>query len=152
TLLSGGTVKLSDIFGKAELDEGERPKISFADNGYDDYSASVEADLGEQYYIIESAKAVYDWSVLSDILGDSVSISDAKVKLYEKHKKDLAYLKKVVRKICPEKCTTRYLSIQMKSYAIIALTSVWRRKMEERWHWRENVALEKNLKAFSEKR
>ena len=42
---------------------------------------------GEQYYIIESAKAVYDWSVLSDILGDSVSISDAKVKLYEKHKK-----------------------------------------------------------------
>lgn len=101
TLLSGGTVKLSDIFGKAELDEGERPKISFADNGYDDYSASVEADLGEQYYIIESAKAVYDWSVLSDILGDSVSISDAKVKLYEKHKKDLAYLKKVVRENLP---------------------------------------------------
>lgn len=101
TLLSGGTVKLSDIFGKAELDEGERPKISFADNGYDDYSASVEADLGEQYYIIESAKAVYDWSVLSDILGESVSISDAKVKLYEKHKKDLAYLKKVVRENLP---------------------------------------------------
>lgn len=97
TLLAGGTVKLSDIFGKRELDEGEKPKISFADNGYDDYIAGVEADLGEQYYIIESAKAVYDWSILSDILGDSVSISDAKVKLYEKHKKDLAYLKKVVR-------------------------------------------------------
>lgn len=32
TLLSGGTVKLSDLFGMEELNEGERPKISFADN------------------------------------------------------------------------------------------------------------------------
>ena len=96
-LLAGGTVKLSDLFGKEELNECEKTKICFADNGYDDYIGMVEADLGEVYYIIESAKAVYDWAVLSDILGDSVSISDAKVKQYEKHKKDLAYLKKVVK-------------------------------------------------------
>lgn len=35
TLLTGGTAKLSDIFANEELDENERPKISFADNGYD---------------------------------------------------------------------------------------------------------------------
>ena len=34
TLIAGGTVKLSDIFGKSELNESERPKISFADSGY----------------------------------------------------------------------------------------------------------------------
>ena len=98
TLLSGGTVKLSDIFGNEELNECERSKISFSDSGYDDYIGTVEADLGEQYYIIESAKAVYDWSVLVEILGDSASISEAKVKAYEKHKQDLKYLKKVVHK------------------------------------------------------
>lgn len=101
TLLSGGTVKLSDIFGVAELNESERPKISFSDSGYDEYIGSVEAVLGEQYYIVESAKAVYDWSVLVEILGDSSSISEAKVKTYKKHKQDLKYLKTIVREHLP---------------------------------------------------
>lgn len=96
-LIVGGKVKLSDIFGNKELDDSERPSIAFSDNGYDDYVGVVEAELGEQYYIIESAKAVYDWAVLVDILKDSQSISEAKVKIYEKHKKDLAYLKNIVK-------------------------------------------------------
>ena len=103
TLISGGTVKLSDIFGDAELNESERPKIAFSDGGYDEYIGSVEATLGEKYYIIESAKAVYDWSVLVEILGDSSSISEAKVKTYEKHKQDLKHLKTIVREhLSPE--------------------------------------------------
>lgn len=97
TLLTGGTAKLSDIFANEELDENERPKISFADNGYDEYIDSVEAELGEQFYIIASAKAVYDWSVLTDILDRCTSISEAKIKVYEKHKADLRLLKEVVR-------------------------------------------------------
>ena len=92
TLIAGGTVKLSDIFGKSELNESERPKISFADSGYDDYIGMVADTLGEQFYIIETAKAVYDWAVLVDILGDSSSIAEAKIKIFEKHKNDLAYL------------------------------------------------------------
>ena len=98
TLLSGGKVKLSDLFGKEELDEGERPKISFSEAGYDEYAVVVEMELGELYYIVESAKTVYDWAILSDILGDSTSISEAKVKVYEKHKADLKYLKNIVKK------------------------------------------------------
>ena len=101
-LIVGGTVKLSDIFGNKDLDECEKPKISFADSTYDDYIGVVEADLGEQFYIIASAKAVYDWSVLVEILGDSVSISEAKVKSYEKHKNDLKKLKKIVRQYLPK--------------------------------------------------
>lgn len=102
TLLSGGAVKLSDLFGMEELNEGERPKISFADNGYEEYAAVVEMELGELYYIVESAKAVYDWAILSDILGGSTSISDAKVRAYEKHKADLKYLKAVVKEYFPK--------------------------------------------------
>ena len=56
-LLAGGTVKLSDIFSDSDLEGCERSKISFSDSGYDDYAGIVEADLGERYYIIESAKA-----------------------------------------------------------------------------------------------
>lgn len=96
-LIAGGTAKLSDIFGNSEFDNLERSKISFSDNTYDDYAGTVESDLGEQFIIIEMAKAVYDWSVLADILGDHQSISDAKVTLYEKHKKDLRYLKDLVK-------------------------------------------------------
>lgn len=96
-LVAGGTVKLSDIFYNSELDSCERPKMSFADNTYDDYAGTIEDELGEQYIIIELAKAVYDWSVLADILGDYCSISDAKIALYEKHQKDLRYLKKLVK-------------------------------------------------------
>ena len=67
TLLSGGTVKLSDLFGMEELNEGERPKISFADNRYEEYAAVVEMELGELYYIVESAKAVYDWAIWEEV-------------------------------------------------------------------------------------
>ena len=102
TLITGGTVKLSDVLGNEELNNCEKDKISFSDNNYDEYVGTVEEDLGEQFYIIESAKAVYDWSILADILGDSASISEAKVKSYEKHKEDLAYLKKVVKQYLPK--------------------------------------------------
>lgn len=97
SLLAGSTVKLSDIFENENLEGTERPKISFADSGYDDYKSTIEADLAEQYYIIESAKAVYDWSILVDLLGEHTSISEAKVATFEKHKFDLSYLKQLVK-------------------------------------------------------
>lgn len=96
-LIVGGTVQLSNIFGNSELDSCERPKISFSDSTYDEYKSSVQVSLGEQYEIIEMAKSVYDWAVLADILGEHVSLSEAKIEVYEKHKKDLLYLKKLVR-------------------------------------------------------
>ena len=102
TLISGGTVKLADLFENDELNECERSKISFSDIGYEDYAAALESDLGELYPLIESAKTVYDWAVLADILNGSKSISEAKVQTYEKHKKDLKALKKIVREQLPE--------------------------------------------------
>lgn len=88
-LISGCTVKLSNIYNDKSLDETERPKISFADAGFDDYEIEIQNNLNERYCIIESAKAVYDWAALADILGKCSSISEAKVALYEKHHNDL---------------------------------------------------------------
>ena len=99
-LIVGGTVKLSEIFSDDELAECEKPSISFADSTYDDYKDTVSSDLAERYIIIEAAKAVYDWSVLADIMGSHDSLSDAKVEIYEKHHEDLNLLKKLVKKYC----------------------------------------------------
>ena len=133
-LLAGGTVKLSDIFGIEELNEAERPKISFADNGYDDYIGEVENELGEQFYIIETAKAVYDWAVLVEILGEHTSISEAKVATYEKHKSDLRFLRKVVRKyLTKEEYKDIFVntSDKLKNYsAYIGMTKINGKKVD----------------------
>ncbi len=88
--ISGCTVKLSSIFEDGELDACARPKFSFSDISYDEYAGELQDILGEQYVIIESAKAVYDWAILADVLGSYRSISEAKTALYEKN----------IRKIC----------------------------------------------------
>jgi len=98
SLLCGNTVKLSDIFGNTEFDNEEKPKICFSESSYDDNVSIYESELGELYYIIAQAKAIYDWSILVDILGEHDSISAAKIELYNKHKHDLQYLKRIVKK------------------------------------------------------
>lgn len=96
-LIAGCKVKLSAIFDDAECDNYEKPQISFSEGGYEDNVGIIEGELEDRFIIIASAKALYDWSVLVNILGDSATISEAKVKVYEKHKSDLKYLKNLVK-------------------------------------------------------
>lgn len=97
-LLSGNPIILGDIFDGIDLTDDEKEtKLSFSDSSYEKNQETIEAILGEQYYIIESAKAVYDWAVLAEILDGNTSISDAKIKIYEKHREDLSFLKRIVR-------------------------------------------------------
>ena len=101
-LLSGNQVELGNIFEDMDLTDDEKgTKLSFSDINYEKDQETIEAILGEQYYIIESAKAVYDWAVLAEILDENISISDAKIKIYEKHKEDLSFLKRIVRSYFP---------------------------------------------------
>ncbi len=44
-----------------------------------------------------AAKAIYDWSVLSDILGTATYLSEAKMEIYNKHKLDLDKLKNLLK-------------------------------------------------------
>lgn len=96
-LISGCKVKLSDIFSNDSYDDNERAQIAFSDSIYDEYKDIVEDELNDQYIVIATAKAIYDWSVLVHVLGKAKTISDAKVQIYEKHACDLKLLKSLIR-------------------------------------------------------
>lgn len=99
-LLAGGTYALKDLFGKEEYASLETKSISL---GMDDEKlASVMADIGDDYALIDALRSVYDWAVLVDALGEESTISGAKVKVYDTHKRDLEFLKKVVKKYIPK--------------------------------------------------
>lgn len=102
TLLSGGTVKAKDLFSTDEYNDSEAKSITFK-SGYDEKASIYESILAEKFELVEKIKAVYDWSVLADILHGKNYISFAKVDVYEKHKKDLKLLKQYVRTYIPEK-------------------------------------------------
>ena len=96
-LLAGGTVALKDLFAEEGLADAEISKISFASASYDDDILALEDTIPEHIYIIQKIKMLYDWGVLANIIGKEKYLSFAKVDTYEKHKKDLTMLKKVIR-------------------------------------------------------
>lgn len=72
-------------------------KISFENASYDDYIVNIEKDLGAYYELIVSAKMLYDWSILNEILGNYQLLSDAKIAEYNKHHDDLKRLQKIIK-------------------------------------------------------
>lgn len=102
SLMCGLTTKICDIFDDESLKDPELEKITL-NNSFDEKASDYETLLGERYELIEKIKAVYDWSVLADVLDGEKYISYAKVKIYEEHKDDLQQLKMYVRKYLPEK-------------------------------------------------
>lgn len=102
SLLSGSSVKLFDIFDDEALKDVEKKSVSFS-SGFDDNANDFQSYLGERFELLEKLKAVYDWAVLADILDGKEYISEAKVAIYEKHKRDLRTLKKYIKIYMPEK-------------------------------------------------
>lgn len=77
--------------------------ISFNSDNYDEELEEIENILSEtEILVLEKMKKIYDWSILANILDGNKYLSDAKVSIYEKHKKDLADLKYVIRTYLPE--------------------------------------------------
>ncbi len=102
TLLTGGSAKTCDLFANEEYKDCEC-KTLILSSGYDENGIVYESVLKDDFELVENAKAIYDWAVLSSILKNNKYISFAKVGEYEKHKSDLKLLKTFVRKYCPEK-------------------------------------------------
>ncbi|MGN0573892.1 MAG: type II CRISPR RNA-guided endonuclease Cas9 [Acutalibacteraceae bacterium] len=98
-LLAGGTVKLKDLFDNEDYDEFGSVALGMDDEKL----GEIMSNIGDDYDLIDALRSVYDWSVLVDALGDSEYISKAKVKIYEQHKKDLSFLKHIIREYRPEK-------------------------------------------------
>ncbi len=99
--LTGAPVSLKKLFALSSESE-EDIKIEFGNETYDENVPWMEALLGEDFLIIEQAKAIHDWAILEEILHGHAFLSDAKVALYNDHASDLKKLKKLVRKHKPE--------------------------------------------------
>lgn len=111
--LCGSTVKAADLFGTDEYSEIE----SFSLDADDEKLAAIMARLGDNAALLEKMKAVFDWAVLAHSLEGSRSISEAKVKTYERHKSDLADLKRLLHKYAPEQFRAVFRAIGGDNYA-----------------------------------
>jgi len=97
-LICGGTVRLSELFRKEEYAELEKNSICVKNADFSDTLESLEGQIDELHFaLIASVKAMYDWSLLVDILHGETMISKSKVEVYDKHKADLKELKYFIK-------------------------------------------------------
>lgn len=102
-LICGKSESAKVLFDDEITDEnGKLLKIELKGD-YETKSLDYAKHLGDRFELIEKLKAVYDWAILADVLGDEKYISFAKVKSYDQHRKDLKTLKAYVKQTCPEK-------------------------------------------------
>ena len=94
----GDKAKLKDIFGVEEYDEGTKNEVNFEKADYDADKDEIESIIKENIHVLNAFKAVYDWTVLTKILGDYAYISESQVALYNAHAKDLHILKSLIKK------------------------------------------------------
>lgn len=102
TLITGGTAAAADLFDDDDYKTTDCKNICIS-SSFDDNAPIYEAAFGEKYELIEKIKAVFDWITLSTILKGEPYLSFAKVRDYEKHRRDLEQLKKYVRTYCNDK-------------------------------------------------
>ncbi len=96
----GGKVKLKVLYADSELEDLD---IEFSKDGFEEVLLKIEDAVGDGACLVKNLKVIYDWSVLSRILGEEKYISTAKIKIYEKHKLDLERLKKLVKEQATDK-------------------------------------------------
>lgn len=102
SIITGGDIEVSKLFGKENYNEIK--KIKFSNEDIDKDIENLKGHL-EDYEIelIYILKNIYDWSLLMNFLedektGELTSISAKKVQIYEEYKKDLKHLKKIIKK------------------------------------------------------
>lgn len=100
-LLCGGKAGLKELFGKEEYSELEEKSVAL--NMDDERLAAIMQTIGDDAALISALKAVYDWSILVDILNGKSTISEAKCATYEQHRSDLKILKYFTKKYLPER-------------------------------------------------
>lgn len=99
TLLCGGTVKPKELFAREKYAEIESVRLGMDEENFARILSELDDDDGE---LLRALRRVYDCALLTQTLGGCAYISEAKVAVYDQHKRDLAYLKQFVRKYTPE--------------------------------------------------
>lgn len=114
SLLCGGKVMPGKLFPhKAD----EYTSAESIDLGGDEGKLEpVLMQLGDDAELVRKLKELYDWSVLADVLHEDKYISSAKVRIYQQHKADLAYLKGFIKKYAPDKYDEVFNNATEKNY------------------------------------
>lgn len=109
SFVCGETVNLSELFTITEYSDLENNKCCVKSADFSDKLEALEGQIDELHFeLVAQIKAMYDWSLLVDILSgdedkaDNVLISKSKVEIYETHKDDLKKLKKIIIKYLGE--------------------------------------------------
>lgn len=103
-LISGGKAKLSKLFLKDEYKELKNDDIFFGKPDFDEVLEALYSEMdGSDAELVKAMKSIYDCALLNDKLKGYTCISEAKIAIYEQHKKNLKLLKDLVRKYVPNK-------------------------------------------------
>lgn len=98
--LVGAKGNITRLFD-TDFDEMETSSFSFGDSKYEDsLLPSLEENYPDYANVIQKIKAMYDWSVLVEIMAGENYLSFAKVNAYKKHKENLSILKSLMKKYC----------------------------------------------------
>lgn len=97
-LLIGNKFNLLIIFNQ-EKEEDIIEKISFKGNEFDDNYDKLVNQLGDNFDILNELKELYDMIFLKKIFkgSNATTISELMIEKYDKHKKDLKELKKLLK-------------------------------------------------------
>lgn len=97
-LLLGNTGNLTKLFPKSGIQKDEKDyKTSFDSKNYDSERSVIEACLQDDFIVVEQLHSVYSFCLLQDILKGEKFISDAMIRKYEDHRKDLKELRDFIR-------------------------------------------------------
>ena len=137
TLLSGGKVKLSQVFPGTETEE------SVCLLSDDDVFAQAVAALDEdQLEFLTHLRKISDCSRLASTMtaGDGKQfscISQAKIAVFEQHKSDLEYLKNFLRTYHPEKYAEVFQRVKEDNYVTYSrhLSSVKKKYRPAKFKW-----------------
>lgn len=116
--ICGLKIKFIILFDEEVIDE-ENKGFSLDLRGFDEEQVEQAKTLigEERFEVIEKMKQVHDKGLLSKIMKGYTYLSEARVADYEKHKQDLALLKKVIRKYKPESYDDMFRDMKSGNYS-----------------------------------
>ena len=93
----GLSANLIDLFGSVEDIDDDLKKLQIVGDTYDEKRDELAKVWGDEIHIIDDCKSVYDAIILMSIKEPGLTISQSKVKAFDKHKDDLVILKSLLK-------------------------------------------------------
>lgn len=155
-LICGMKIKVVDIYTDEDIQEEDKKKdLGFRESDYEESSLKVKEIIGDEYFdLVERVKAVHDMGLLSNIIGNSKYLCEARVEAYENHHKDLLKIKELLKKYDKKAYTDMFRKMTDKNYSAYVGSvnsniakerrSVDKRKIEDLYKYIEDTAL-KNI-------